>query len=253
MEHQVLIVEDEATSANTLEAVLRSEGYNAKAVGSAEQAFELVRKRNPAPAIMDVILPSLNGIELGKRFCARFPAWTSLAPKEGERDMPEVSLASLRVLLVEDHPLMQQAICDLLSQNCVVVGALDRAEDISYWIHALQPDVLVLDISLPGRSGLQALPELRNEFPRLGIVIASSHIQPIYQTESLNRGADGFVLKDRLTTELWPAVKSAHEARDRRADTSTVGASVYGGKDSTSRRVGGNYSFGGSSQSLGCR
>lgn len=125
--------------------------------------------------------------------------------------MPE----SLRVLLVEDHPLMQEAICTLLCQNCVVVDVLDRAEDISCRVHVLQPDVLVLDISLPGRSGLQVLPELRNQFPRLGIVIATSHIQPIFQTESLNRGADVFVLKDQLARELWPAVKSAYSAHSQ--------------------------------------
>lgn len=119
----------------------------------------------------------------------------------------------LRVLLVEDHPLMQQAICMLLSQNCTVVDVLDSAEDIQRAVRALQPDVLVLDVSLPGRSGLEVLPELRRAFPQLGIVIATNHNQVIYQTESLRRGADGFVSKHQLTTELLPAVQNAYSAR----------------------------------------
>lgn len=73
MKHQVLIVEDESIIANTLEAILRSAEYDAKAVGSAEQALELIREWKPTVALVDVILPSLNGIELGKLFSARFP------------------------------------------------------------------------------------------------------------------------------------------------------------------------------------
>jgi DNA-binding NarL/FixJ family response regulator len=124
-------------------------------------------------------------------------------------------MTSLRVLLIEDHPVMVQVICTLLSLNCTVVDTRDRAEDILHALHALQPDVLVLDISLPGRSGLQVLPEVRSEFPLLGIVITTSHVELIYQTESMRRGADGFVNKDRLKTELWPAVQNANLARSR--------------------------------------
>lgn len=122
-------------------------------------------------------------------------------------------MALLRVLLVEDHPVMQQAICGVLSQNCTVVGVLDRAEGISNAVRTLCPDILVLDVSLPGRSELQVLPELRREFPQLRIVIATNHVQPVYKEESYRRGADGFVPKNQLITELWPVVQNAYSAR----------------------------------------
>lgn len=73
MNHRVLIVDDEPNIANTLEAILRSAGYEAKATGSAEQALEVVADWQPALAIVDVILPLLNGIELSKLLRARFP------------------------------------------------------------------------------------------------------------------------------------------------------------------------------------
>jgi DNA-binding response OmpR family regulator len=74
MNQRILIVDDEQIVANTLEAILRREGYEAKAVYSAEQALEQVAKWQPAFAIVDVVLPQLNGIELCKLLRAQFPA-----------------------------------------------------------------------------------------------------------------------------------------------------------------------------------
>jgi DNA-binding response OmpR family regulator len=72
MNYRVLIVDDEPTIANTLEAILRSAGYDAKAVYSAEQALDLIAEWHPSAAIVDVILPGLNGIEFSKLLRARF-------------------------------------------------------------------------------------------------------------------------------------------------------------------------------------
>lgn len=118
-----------------------------------------------------------------------------------------------RVLLVEDHPLLQQVIQASLAPHCTVIAVLDRAEHVADTIHALHPEVLVLDVSLPGRSGMQILPEIREQFPALGIVIATNHTEPIYQTEAFRRGADVFVVKNRLQEELWPAVQEARSTR----------------------------------------
>jgi DNA-binding response OmpR family regulator len=72
--HRVLIVDDEQVIANTLEAILRSNGYEARTAYSAEQALELIAEWQPAFAIVDVILPQLNGIEFCKLLRAQFPA-----------------------------------------------------------------------------------------------------------------------------------------------------------------------------------
>jgi DNA-binding response OmpR family regulator len=73
MNHRVLIVDDEPNIANTLEAILRSTGYEAQAAHSAEQALEMIAEWPPAFAIVDVVLPGLNGIEFGKLLRARYP------------------------------------------------------------------------------------------------------------------------------------------------------------------------------------
>lgn len=122
-------------------------------------------------------------------------------------------MASPRVLLVEDHSLLQRMIQNLLVPYVTFTAVLDRAEAVEPSVRALQPDVLILDVSLPGRSGMQVLPELRKNFPDLGIVIATNHTQAAYRTEALKRGADAFVSKDRLREDLWPAIQVAVSAR----------------------------------------
>lgn len=73
MSQRVLILDDEPVIANTLEAILRSAGYEAKATYSAEQALELIAGWQPDFAIVDVILPLLNGIEFSKLLRGSFP------------------------------------------------------------------------------------------------------------------------------------------------------------------------------------
>jgi len=119
----------------------------------------------------------------------------------------------IRVLVVEDHQQVRQAICDLLREHCDVVGELDNAEAIPASVSHLYPHVLLLDVSLPGRSGLQVLPKLRSEFPRLGIVIVTNHAELAYRATASERGADGFVLKEALSQELWPTIRSAYSSR----------------------------------------
>ena len=113
---------------------------------------------------------------------------------------------------------MQQAMQALLTEHCDLVGTLGHAEHLSRVVRTLQPDVLVLDVSLPGRSGLQVLPELRDEFPLLGIVIATNHTQAAYRTTAARLGADAFIPKDEILRELWPAVEAAFWSRRSESD-----------------------------------
>jgi DNA-binding NarL/FixJ family response regulator len=121
-------------------------------------------------------------------------------------------MTPVRVLLVEDHPLLQEALRTVLSPHCTVVQTLHQAEDVSHGVRSLQPDVLVLDLSLPGRSGMHVLPEVRRQFPNLGIVVATNYTEPEYRSQALQRGADSFVGKQELTEELWLAVQTAYSA-----------------------------------------
>ncbi len=139
-------------------------------------------------------------------------------------------MSYIRILLVEDHPQMQDAIVALLNQYCTVVGTAERGDSVLAIAAELRPDVVVLDISLPGQSGLQLLPELRNRYPSVGIVMCTSRDQPVFRDEAARRGADGYVLKDRAARELWPAIQEAALIRCA-GDASSAGrAAAHGSR-----------------------
>jgi two-component system invasion response regulator UvrY len=116
-----------------------------------------------------------------------------------------------RILLVDDHPAVSQRIGELLA------GAVPEAEMVSavtgeegldlVWKQAF--DLVLLDLRLPGRSGIEVLKELRNTKPLLPVIIVSSLPESPYATLARRAGAAGFVTKSALVQELGHAVKSA--------------------------------------------
>lgn len=109
-----------------------------------------------------------------------------------------------RILLVEDHPLIQDAVANIVRGRCDIVGIIAQGNVVLASVRNLQPD-----ISLPDISGMQVLPELRMAFPSVAIVILTTNIQLIYQQEALARGANEFVSKFQMSIELLPAVERA--------------------------------------------
>jgi DNA-binding NarL/FixJ family response regulator len=99
-----------------------------------------------------------------------------------------------------------------------VAGAIERGDQVLQEVAALQPDVVVLDVALPHRSGLKVLPELRRAYPLVGIVMLSNRSEPIYREEAARRGADAYVVKDRASAELWPAIRAAALMRRQPAE-----------------------------------
>ena len=113
----------------------------------------------------------------------------------------------ITVLLVEDHPQMRKALNSLLAQEFDVLEAVERGDQVLEAAKRLQPDAVVLDVSLPGRSGLQVLPELRIQLPNVAIVVMTAHDEPAYQLAALRLGADAFLSKT-AGTELLKTVRS---------------------------------------------
>jgi two-component system response regulator DesR len=114
-----------------------------------------------------------------------------------------------RILLAEDHLLMCEAIASLLSREYDVVAIVGNGNDVLPAAEEHSPEAIVLDVSMPGRSGLQILPELRTRMPFAAIIILTAHRESIYIEESFQRGADEFVLKDNLLKDLLPSLSNA--------------------------------------------
>jgi DNA-binding NarL/FixJ family response regulator len=116
----------------------------------------------------------------------------------------------IRVLVADDHAIVRTGIRHVLESGpgfTVVAEASTGAEALEL-ASSLRPDVTVLDISMPGDSGLRVVAELRRRSPETQVLILSMHDNTEYVLESLRAGAHGYLLKDTAATELRDAIRA---------------------------------------------
>jgi DNA-binding NarL/FixJ family response regulator len=117
---------------------------------------------------------------------------------------------SIRVLLADDHTLVRAGIRALLEKlpEVEVAGEASDGREILDLIKAQPPDVLLMDISMPGLNGLQALARIGRDFPHVRVIILSMHHNDEYVLQALKSGAAGYLLKRAATAELAAALKT---------------------------------------------
>ena len=117
----------------------------------------------------------------------------------------------LRVVLAEDHEAVRDGLRLLFETRGnidVVHGVSNGAEAIEV-ARTLKPDVIVLDLSMPGIGGLAAAREIKAQTPRVAVVVLTRHTEYAYVQEAFAAGADGYVLKQSSFDELLKAVQAA--------------------------------------------
>ncbi len=114
----------------------------------------------------------------------------------------------IRLAVVDDHPLVAEGIRSLLSAAPDVAWAWHAGDAQACLSHLrqLQPDVLLLDINLPGKSGLDLCSELRALYPALHVIALSTYNQGSYVKKMLEAGADGYLLKNATREEILEAL-----------------------------------------------
>src|SRR5262249_50287280 len=126
--------------------------------------------------------------------------------------MPSSTTSSdaVRVLLVDDNEAMLARAAAVLGQTCDIVGSVKDGPSAVEAARALQPDVIVLDISMPGMTGLEVAYELRKARSRAAVVFLTVHSESELMEAARAAGGIGFVVKSHLASDLKTAV---HEAR----------------------------------------
>lgn len=121
-------------------------------------------------------------------------------------------MSAIRILIVDDHPLVREGIRQALAvPGYDVAGEAGSAEEGLGLAAELHPDVVILDINLPGMSGIEAAARLRQSSPAARILMLSVHDHPEYLLESVRAGAHGYLRKDSRPAELREAVRRVHE------------------------------------------
>ena len=120
-------------------------------------------------------------------------------------------LSDMKVLLVDDHAILREGIRMVLDAQpgIAVVGEAEDGRQALDMVEKLHPQVVVMDIAMPGMNGAEATRQIKRRFPQTKVVILTMHENRQYLVQIINAGAIGAVLKRAAATELVTAVKAA--------------------------------------------
>lgn len=123
--------------------------------------------------------------------------------------MPE----KIRVLLADDHAILREGLTSLIEKqpDIVVVGEAEDGNGALEKAAALAPDVVVMDIKVPGMSGIEACRLLKSSYPLMKVIMLSMYEEYEYVSRALQVGADGYLLKKVASSELVSAIRKASQ------------------------------------------
>lgn len=115
----------------------------------------------------------------------------------------------IRILIADDHPIYRKGLKQLLDDSLdqVVLDEAENSSEVLNKIHENDYDVLLLDIAMPGRSGLDIIKEVKSERPKLSILMLSAYPEEQYAIRALKSGASGYLTKKSAADELIEAIK----------------------------------------------
>jgi DNA-binding NarL/FixJ family response regulator len=115
----------------------------------------------------------------------------------------------IRVLIADDHAVVRQGLKQIIGDTpeLLVAGEATNGQEVLDQVRAETWDVVVLDISMPDRSGLDILKQLRSERPTLPVLVLSMYSEDQYATRVLKAGASGYLTKDSAADELVKAIR----------------------------------------------
>jgi two-component system, NarL family, response regulator NreC len=131
----------------------------------------------------------------------------SMVDPARESDTPE----TIRIVIADDHAVVRRGLRQVLeaASGFEVVAEAATLDDARRYVRGHHPDVLVLDLNMPGGSSLEHIPNVRAEAPDTQIVVLTMQNEPAYARRALGAGALGYVLKEAAEEELVEAIKRA--------------------------------------------
>ena len=115
-----------------------------------------------------------------------------------------------KILIVEDHTILREGLKALLTTNpdIEIAGEAGDGREAIWLVEKLDPDMVMMDLSMPRMDGMQAIREIKRRWPKMKILALTAHKTEEYVLTTLKAGADGYLLKDSTYQEMMTAVKS---------------------------------------------
>jgi two-component system, NarL family, response regulator len=124
-------------------------------------------------------------------------------------------LQPIRILSVDDHPLIRQGVAGLVATQADMnlIGEAANGRDAIQQFQRRRPDITLMDLQMPEMTGLDAITEIRGEFPEARIIVLTTYAGDVQALRALKAGARAYLLKDSLHKELLATIRAVHAGR----------------------------------------
>ncbi len=127
-------------------------------------------------------------------------------------DKENVQMGKIKVLVADDHTILRQGIKALLDnqEGIEVVGEAKDGREAIKLIEELLPDVILMDIAMPGLNGAEATRRIKKKFPKMKVLVLTMYANEEYISQTLNAGANGYLVKETAFQDLITAIKAVY-------------------------------------------
>lgn len=135
--------------------------------------------------------------------------------KSTDKPTKQLSANVKRIVIVDDHPLFRKGLEELIHSDgaFAVSGQAGDTVEAMGVIRKLNPDLAIVDLSLPGANGIELIKNIRVEFPKLPILVLSMHDESLYALRALRAGAEGYVMKHEAMANVLQAIREVFNGR----------------------------------------
>lgn len=121
-------------------------------------------------------------------------------------------MAMTRIIIVEDHPVFRTGLKELIEteKDLHVCGEADTINKAMRVIEDKQPDLVIVDITLKGRNGIELIKEVHRDIPHLPVLVLSMHDESLYAERAFRAGASGYIMKEETSESIVKAIRMVH-------------------------------------------
>jgi DNA-binding NarL/FixJ family response regulator len=144
----------------------------------------------------------------------------------------------IRILVVDDHALLRKGIRLLISaeSDMQLVAEASTGREAVQEFRTHRPDITIMDLQMPGMSGVEAIIAIRGEFPNARVIVLTTYVGDVQVTRALNAGARGYLLKSNISVDLLETIRGVHAGQKRISGEAAGSLAEHAGEEDLTDR-----------------